>query len=607
MHRRALLQQTAAAALAAPLGAVLTGGGAAGAAVQGYRRVRPGELGWPSAERWLALKQAVGGNLVEPISVYGNCEIAGQVQACEAEMRLLRNQFYLGDQPGAVQFYGWLDAWTVKLSAYGVVAHTTADVVAAVTFARAHKLRLVVKGGGHSYQGTSNAADSLLVWTRAMNQVELHDGFVPEGCEGVMKPQTAVSVEAGAMWIDVYDAVTTKAGRYAQGGGCTTVGVAGHIQSGGFGSYSKGFGTAAGNLLEAEVVTADGQIRIANARRNPDLFWALKGGGGGSFGVVTRVTVRTYDLPEFFGDGDGVIKATSDEAYRRLIDQFMAFYAERLFNPHWGEQASFQRDNTLKLSMVCHGLNQAQVEETWAPFIAWVRAAPQDYKELEGLDVGVGQARGMWDVVGRRKRGSDAMVADDRPDAPAHHAVWKGDAEQAFAFVHGYESLWLPAVLLKPEQRPKLVDALFAASRHMDVQLHFNKGMGGAEPEAIAGAADTATNPAVLDAFALAIVSTGGLAPLPGLPVAAPDMSLAHRDAQAIDRANAELIKVAPTGASYVSESNYFNPNWSHACWGENYARLRTIKDKYDPDGLFFVHHGVGSEDWSPDGFVRKS
>jgi hypothetical protein len=85
----------------------------------------------------------------------------------------------------------------------------------------------------------------------------------------------------------------------------------------------------------------------------------------------------------------------------------------------------------------------------------------------------------------------------------------------------------------------------------------------------------------VLDAFALAIVATGGLAPLPGLAVAAPDMSLAHRDAQAIDRANAELLKVAPTGASYVSESNYFNPNWSHACWGENYARLRTIKDKY--------------------------
>jgi FAD/FMN-containing dehydrogenase len=91
----------------------------------------------------------------------------------------------------------------------------------------------------------------------------------------------------------VYDAVTTKAGRYVQGGGCATVGVAGLVQSGGFGT----FGTAAGGLLEAEVVTADGQVRIANACTNPDLFWGIKGGGGGSLGVVTRLTLRTRELP----------------------------------------------------------------------------------------------------------------------------------------------------------------------------------------------------------------------------------------------------------------------------------------------------------------------
>ncbi len=603
MHRRALLKQTATALLAALPGFFMPGR-AAGSAAQGYRRVRPGEPGWPTTERWMALKQAVGGNLVEPVSVYGPCEIAGQGHAC-AGMKQLHNQFYLGDQPGAVQFYGWLDAWTARPSVHAVAARRAADVAEAVRFARAHNLRLVVKGGGHSYQGTSNAADSLLVWTRAMNRVALHDDFVPEGCDGAIKPQPAVSVEAGAMWIDVYDAVTTKAGRYVQGGGCTTVGVAGHVQSGGFGSYSKGFGTAAGNLLEAEVVTADGQIRIANARSNPDLFWALKGGGGGSFGVMTRVTLRTYDLPEFFGGAGGVIKATSDHAFRRLVDQFMVFYAKSLFNPHWGEQAVFRRDNTLKLSMVCQGLDQAQVEATWAPFMAWVRAAPQDYKEVEALDVGVSPARGMWDVVARRKRGSDAMLADDRPGAPAYHAVWKDDADQACVFVHGYESLWLPAVLLKPEQRPKLVSALFAASRHMDVSLHFNKGLAGADPRAVAEAADTASNPAVLDAFALAIIAIGGLPPLPGLPDPAPDMGLARRNARAIDSANAELLKVAPAGGSYVAESNYFNANWSDAFWGRNYARLKTIKEKYDPDGLFFVHHGVGSEAWSADGFTR--
>jgi FAD/FMN-containing dehydrogenase len=158
-----------------------------------------------------------------------------------------------------------VDAWTSQPSVYAVAAENAADVVAAVNFARNHRLRLVVKGGGHSYQGTSNAADSLLVWTRRMNDLTLHDAFVGHGGVGEQSPQPAVTVGAGAMWIDAYDAVTTRGGRYVQGGGCTTVGVAGLVQSGGFGSFSKNYGTAAAGLLEAQIVTADGVVRIANA------------------------------------------------------------------------------------------------------------------------------------------------------------------------------------------------------------------------------------------------------------------------------------------------------------------------------------------------------
>jgi hypothetical protein len=66
-----------------------------------------------------------------------------------------------------------------------------------------------------------------------------------------------------------------------------------------------------------------------------------------------------------------------------------------------------------------------------------------------------------------------------------------------------------------------------------------------------------------------------------------------------------ELRKVAPNPGSYVSESNFFEPDWQHSFWGDNYPRLLAVKAKYDPTGLFFVHHGVGSEDWSADGFVR--
>jgi FAD/FMN-containing dehydrogenase len=142
-----------------------------------------------------------------------------------------------------------------------------------------------------------------------MNSIVLHDAFVGKVCGAVQAPQAAVTVEAGAMWIDVYDAVTTKRGRYVQGGGCVTVGVAGLIQSGGFGSFSKNYGTAASWLLEAEIVTADGAVRIANACTNPDLFWAIKGGGGGSFGVVTKLTLRTHELRVLFGGALLTIKS----------------------------------------------------------------------------------------------------------------------------------------------------------------------------------------------------------------------------------------------------------------------------------------------------------
>src|SRR5471032_1506913 len=242
-------------------------------------RVRPGDPGWPSDAQWNELGQQVGDALVKVQSPFATCLNSPDSADCQQLFKELKNPYFLGDEVGLTQSLGWVDAWTSTPSVYAVAARNTNDVVAAINFACRNNLRLVVKGGGHSYQGTSNAPDSLLVWTRAMNDITLHDGFVPTGLEGVQAPVPAVSVGAGCMWMDVYDAVTTKAGRYVQGGGCTTVGVAGLVQSGGFGSFSKGFGTAAANLIEAEVVTADGRLRTVNARRDPELFWAIKGGG----------------------------------------------------------------------------------------------------------------------------------------------------------------------------------------------------------------------------------------------------------------------------------------------------------------------------------------
>ncbi|MDB5432695.1 MAG: FAD-linked oxidase [Caulobacter sp.] len=594
MRRRDLLGCAAALALAPSLSA---------AAGQPFRRVRPGDAAWPDARQWAGLKRQVGGRLVKPAPLWANCEQPATSQACLADLKNLLNPYYLGDQPGGTQVSGWLGAWTPQLSAYAVAARDAEDVAAAVSFARRHRLRLVVKGGGHSYQGTSNAPDSLLVWTRTMRAITLHDAFTPRGSHAA--PVPAVTVEAGALWMDVYDAVTTKAGRYVQGGGCATVGVAGLIQSGGFGSFSKRFGLAAAGLLEAQIVTADGVIRTVNATREPELFWALKGGGGGSLGVVTRLTLKTHDLPERFGWGGGTIEANSDAAFARLIRRFVDHYAEALFNPHWGESVSLKPRNVLDISMVCQGLTNDEAQAAWKPFSDWVAAAPHDYKVIDEIGAGTMPARSWWDVQGRKAKGSTAVLLDNRPGAEPAHGWWAGDQDQVSAFLHGYESVWLPADLLEPGRRQALADALFAASRQMDVGLHFNKGLAGAPPDAIAAALDTATNPVVTTAFALAIIATGSTPPLPGFPGPKPDMAKAHANAARIDAATAALKVVAPVPGSYLSESNYFNPQWRDAYWGGHYPRLKAAKARYDPQGLFIIHHGVGSDQWSADGFTR--
>jgi len=104
---------------------------------------------------------------------------------------------------------------------------------------------------------------------------------------------------------------------------------------------------------------------------------------------------------------------------------------------------------------------------------------------------------------------------------------------------------------------------------------------------------------------ALAIVAGAGPPAYPGVPGHEPDLTAARKDAGAIDAAMDELRRVVPDAGSYVSESNFFEPEWQRSFWGPNYPRLQTVKTTYDPAGLFFVHHGVGSEDWSADGFTR--
>ena len=322
--------------------------------------------------------------------------------------------------------------------------------------------------------------------------------------------------------------------------------------------------------------------------------------------MVTRLTLRVHELPEYFGAVNMMIRASSVPAFRTLIGRVMDFYRAHLMNPYWGEQIRLRTDNSVQISMVFQGLDRGQAQAVWKPFLDALDAAPKDFKvDFAPLKIVATSARTFWSAT-LFKRLLGFISTDDRAGAPPTHVFWSGDKGQVGQVLHGYQSVWLPAALLREERREALCDALLAASRHWPVSLHVNKGLAGAPADVVASARDTAMNPAVLDAFALVICGASGPPAYPGVQGHEPDAAAARPRAHAIGRAMDELRKLVPDAGSYLAESNYFEPDWQRSFWGTNYPRLRAAKARYDPEGLFFVHHGVGSEEWSEDGFTTR-
>jgi hypothetical protein len=159
-----------------------------------------------------------------------------------------------------------------------------ADVRAAVGFARKERLPIAVRSGGHSFPGHSVADGALVVDLRQINQVSLDAA------------NRRVTVGGGAVWSEV-DAVTVPHRLAVTGGHVTHTGVAALTLGGGVGHLMRGFGLSSDNLLNAEIVTADGRVLQASETENPDLFWAIRGGGG-NFGIATRLEFQLHPMPE---------------------------------------------------------------------------------------------------------------------------------------------------------------------------------------------------------------------------------------------------------------------------------------------------------------------
>ncbi|MFD9789543.1 FAD-binding oxidoreductase [Streptomyces sp. NPDC059070] len=206
---------------------------------------------------WTALARGLDGLLVRP------------GDAVYPTARQLYNTRFDGLRPAAVAYAAGED-----------------DIRECLAFARAHGTPVALRGGGHSYAGWSSGTGRLVIDTSRLNRVRT------DGSGGA----TTATIGAGARLLDVYLALG-RTGRTVPGGSCPTVGIAGLTLGGGHGVATRAYGTTCDSLTSATLITADGRRLTADARHEPDLFWALRGAGNGNFGVVTELTFRTHPAP----------------------------------------------------------------------------------------------------------------------------------------------------------------------------------------------------------------------------------------------------------------------------------------------------------------------
>ena len=159
-----------------------------------------------------------------------------------------------------------------------------ADVRTAVQWGLALGIPLRARSGGHSYAGYSTLSGGMVLDLRNLRGI------------GIDVRNRTATIGAGSQLIDVYSALAAR-GLTLPAGSCPSVGIAGHALGGGMGLAGRQFGLTADNIFSAQIVTADGRLRTASAGSNPDLYWALRGGGGGNFGVVTSFTCRVHPVP----------------------------------------------------------------------------------------------------------------------------------------------------------------------------------------------------------------------------------------------------------------------------------------------------------------------
>ncbi|KAG0125332.1 hypothetical protein HOY82DRAFT_493074 [Tuber indicum] len=547
-------------------------------------RCFPGDACWPSTQEWSQLNSTVSGRLIATVPLGAPCHTpnydATRCQHIKDNWHLPEFQHLTVDlcSDGSsssvmAPFYAnrSCDPFTpidspCQVGAYvryAVNVTEPADIIAGIKFAGKNNVRLVIRNTGHDYLGKSSGPGSLSLWTHHLKDIKYIPDYKSEAYCG-----PALKLGAGVQGSEAY-AAANESGVVVVGGLCPSVGIpGGYIQGGGHSILMSKYGLAANQTLEFEVVTREGKHVKASMTENRDLYWALSGGGGGTYGVVTSVIVKAHeDIPitvarySFRADG------TDDTSMVKFYDalDFLHQMAPKYTDRGGFSTNLYSKGSPTSGSFFGPGWTKHDTATLFQPFI----------QKLDSLGL---------------------QHSLNITEFPSYSTAYGSTPETIpiGTFQNGGRMIPRDTILNKRAQFNKVVKYVIEDGA-MVIEVAGHPSL------KVAGNPDNAVLPAWRDNEILIITTSSWNDTAEWFQILKDQDTITNNWGR-------QLRELAPESGAYLNEADANEPNFQGEFYGENYSRLLSIKNKYDPAGIFYALTAVGSDAWTqrPDGRLCK-
>ncbi|KAF5555515.1 isoamyl alcohol oxidase [Fusarium mexicanum] len=526
-------------------------------------RCLPSDKCWPADSVWAKFNTTVNGALIKTVPLGSPCHDPNYDEAACATVQDAWKWPMTHIETSSSVMQNWFanqscDAFTAEEKpctlgnyvSYAVKVSNARQVAAAVQFANYYNIRLVVRNTAHDYFGRSTGAGGLAIWTHHLKNTEVVQ-WADKTYNG-----PAFKLGAGIQGFDSVEYADSQ-GLTSVPGECPTVGLAGFTLGGGHSPLSSSYGLGADNTLEFEVVTAAGRIVRASATENSDLYWALSGGGGASFGIVTSMTVRAHKTTTIGGATLTLVAGTDKDVFYNAVTKFHELLPAMIDHDATVTYILTSAYLSIKPVTIANSTGDYVRDEVLAPFT--------DYLSKAGLTPTVSYT-----------------TLSFRDHYELYNGPLPGGHLEASQFQFG--GRLIPRSVLETNN------------------VAFNKALRslGASGVLVAG-------------------SSGKFEAYPGVSNGVPSYwrkaaislqigtlwdSTRWEDMIADQKKITEvympqLKAVTPGSGTYMNEADFYEPDWKNVFYGTNWDRLNTIKRKWDPNSFFYNFKGVGSEAWT--------